>query len=306
MARCSTACSTSGKSGLVATGAAMKKSRHPFEKQLMLNDRKVELKEMNSHQKKYARNAFTLIELLVVIAIIAILAAMLLPALASAKKKAQRIQCTSNVKQMQLAWVMYYGDNNDQLISNDRYSFPKTYWVSNSSAAILAQVVDAPTFPGIENGTLYPYLKTVAVYHCPGDSVAVKYGGTEYPRARDYSMNAFMNGSDLDTVTPYPGYIKNIKSTQITHPGPTDAMVFIEEDRTTIDDGCFGVSPVPTTTGIYNTPAEYHGRGTTVGFADGHAEFISWVSKVTTTDWTSASTVDSDISKLKAMEAVHP
>src|SRR5437660_310258 len=116
------------------------------------------------------RGGFTLIELLVVITIIAILAALLLPALARAKQKAQRIQCVSNIKQLQLCWIMYPGDNNDLCPPNEaRGGSASDGYNTNANSWVYGWVpVDTTTF-WIETGRLFRYNSSAGIYVCPSD-----------------------------------------------------------------------------------------------------------------------------------------
>lgn len=96
-------------------------------------------------------DGFTLIELLVVIAIIAILAAMLLPALSSAKRKAQAIKCIGNLKQLSLSGIMYYGDSSGKMLPYSNVIPPgiETHWMGalQSYYAQALNLLFCPTAP---------------------------------------------------------------------------------------------------------------------------------------------------------------
>jgi len=159
----------------------------------------------NSNQKK----AFTLIELLVVIAIIAILAAMLLPALAAAKRKAQRINCVSNLKQVGLSFRLWEGDNNDR--------FPMT--VSTNQGGAMEYVWSASENPGGYTGNnlgevyacMSNELSTPKIIVCPSDSsrnastnfsgvnALIQANGTINTGATNY-ISYFVGGDAIDTL----------------------------------------------------------------------------------------------------------
>jgi prepilin-type N-terminal cleavage/methylation domain-containing protein len=114
--------------------------------------------------KQQTKKAFTLIELLVVIAIIAILAAMLLPALAAAKKKAQKISCVNNLKQVGLAFRIWSGDQ------NDKYPMSVTPGNGGASTYVLSTASGTPTCPNMVFMVMSNELSTPKVAYCPSDS----------------------------------------------------------------------------------------------------------------------------------------
>jgi competence protein ComGC len=141
---------------------------------------------MNSTPRHFSRQGFTLVGLLVIIAVIAILAAMLLPALASAKRKAQRINCVNNLKQDGLAFRIWEGDNGDK--------YPMA--VSTNKGGTMEYAEDGNAFRHFQ--VMSNELSTPKILICPADD---RTAAASFARLKNQNVSYFV-GLDATEVRP--------------------------------------------------------------------------------------------------------
>jgi prepilin-type processing-associated H-X9-DG protein len=217
--------------------------------------------------------------------------------LSKAKLKAQGIRCMSNLKQIQLGWIMYSGDNNDRIVPTvgqgalqvsllpNPYTNPgnpENQWIYGDVSQPSA------TDPNLlVLGLIYPYTPNVNVFKCPADvrtafgwGVTQPPGSPNPPTIRSMSMNGYMapivDKIETSTAPLNQSYRVFRKQGDLASIGASTCWVMIDENPYSINDGWFCANPDPTATSWIDKPAVYHNNASGMSYADGHSEVHKW------------------------------
>ena len=231
-----------------------------------------------------------------VIAIIALLMAILVPVLRSAKERAHRAVCLSNLRQLTLAWLAYADDNDGKIVPVAGYTYKKTRGDIVREGRVYGWLGKAFFLPEsraamIENpdkGALWPYIKDVDIYRCsrgmerhavtyaPVVSVnGVNVGGTYMPAIGLWKMTNY--GKRVGSTV-----LKLTSLTDIISPGAAQRAVFIDLGQTPTGND-FLVSYLTPLWSWHSPPPIRHRDGTTLSMADGHVEYWKWKGRETVT-----------------------
>jgi len=250
----------------------------------MLTDYSILLKEPRTSKASALSGnaaAFTLIELLVVVAIIGILAALLLSAVASAKKKAGQVQCLNNLKQIGTAMMLYVEDNRSvfpgMACACNYHPQDWIYWRTNTAL-----------YPPFEKSLILQPLGSVkrSLFRCPldrndDDRIAI-FGAThDGPYLFSYSFTGYGVNSGLKNIgmsSVFEGEDSyRFKKESIRHPS-AKIMLAEEPGSNNSSDNPIGKKPIQDGRWrpFEDVLTSRHGGRAVVTFADGHVEAVNW------------------------------